>query len=246
MSLAGKKALITGSSSGIGRAIALAFAKERIRVVINGRDEKKISRVVEEVASLGGKALGLRADVSRFSEVGSMVERVHAEWGGVDILVNNAGIFSTRAFLDMGEEEWDEVVAVDLKGVFNCTRAVLADMTAQGWGRIICITGLAGNTGYAKTAHVAAAKAGVHGFVKALAREVASMGITVNAVSPGLIDTSILEGISPEQKEAFAREIPVGRIGRPEEVAAACLYLASEAAAFVTGQVLNISGGGLI
>ncbi len=246
MSFAGKKAVVTGSSSGIGRAIALAFAKEGVDVVINGRDEKKIAQVVKEVESEGGRALGLRADVSRFADVNDMMEKARAELGGMDILVNNAGIFHTRPLLDMKEEEWDELVAVDLKSVFNCTRAVINDMVARGWGRVICITGLAGNTGYANTVHVAAAKSGVHGFVKALAREVASSGITVNAISPGLIDTPILLGMSEEQKEAFAREIPVGRIGKAEEIAAASVYLASDAAAFITGQILNISGGGLI
>ncbi len=246
MGLTGKKAVVTGSSSGIGRAIALAFAREGVDVVINGRDEKKIASVVKEVESIGGRALGLRADVSRFADVNDMMEKARAEFGGMDILVNNAGIFYTRPLLDMKEEEWDELVAIDLKSVFNCTRAVINDMIARGWGRVICITGLAGNTGYANTTHVAAAKSGVHGFVKALAREVASSEITVNAISPGLIDTPILAHMSEEQKESFAREIPAGRIGKSEEIAAASVYLASDAAAFITGQVLNIGGGQLI
>lgn len=246
MSLSGKTALVTGASSGIGRDIARTFAREGANVVVNGRNEQRIARVVQEIESAGGKALGQRADVSRFAEVNAMVEQTRSAFGDVDILVNNAGIFTTRPLHEMTEEEWDEMIAIDLKSVFSCSRAVINDMRSKGWGRIICITGLVGNTGYANTTHVAAAKAGTHGFVRALAREVIASGITVNAITPGLIDTPILAGISEAQMAVFAEEIPAGRIGKVEEISAAVSYLASDAAAYTTGQVLNISGGGVI
>jgi 3-oxoacyl-[acyl-carrier protein] reductase len=232
MSLAGKTALVTGSSSGIGRGIALAFAREGANVIITGRNEERIAQVVQEVEASGAKGMGLQADVARFGEVQTMVEKAQSALGSIDILVNNAGVFSTQALHDMTEQEWDDMIAVDLKSVFNCTRAVIKDMRTQGWGRVICITGLVGNTGYANTTHVAAAKAGVHGFVKALAREVIASGITVNAITPGLIDTPILAGISEAQMAVFTQEIPAGRIGSVEEITAATSYLASEAAGY--------------
>jgi len=246
MRLTGKTALITGSSSGIGRATALLFAREGADVVINGRDEKKIATVVKEVESLGRRALGIRANVGSFTEVGAMVEKALAEFGHLDILVSNAGVFHHASFLTMTEAEWDEVLTVDLKGTFNCARAVVGPMAAQKWGRIICITAISGLTGYPHMTHIAAAKTGTHGFVKALAREVASAGITVNAIAPGLVDTPILVNLSEEQIARFTREIPVGHIGKPEEIAEACAYFASDQAGYVTGQILNMSGGGLI
>lgn len=246
MDLSGKTALVTGSSSGIGRGIALAFAQHGANVVITGRNQERIAQVVREAEASGGTAVGLSADVASFGEVQAMVEQARAALGPIDILVNNAGVFATRPLHDMTETEWDAMLAVDLKSVFNCTRAVIDDMRASGWGRIVCITGLVGNVGYANTAHVAAAKAGVHGFVRALAREVIGAGITVNAITPGLIDTPILAGISEAQMAVFTQEIPAGRIGTVEEIAAATVYFSSDAAAYTTGQILNISGGGVI
>lgn len=246
MRLIGKKAVITGSSSGIGRATALMFAQEGADVVINGRDQKKIDGVVGEVQALGRRALGVRADVSRFSEVSAMMQQALAEFGRVDVLVSNAGIFESRPFPEMAEEEWDTVMSVDLKGAFNCTRSIISEMIRQRSGRVICITATSGLTGYPNIAHIAAAKAGVHGLVKALARELAPIGITVNAIAPGLINTPILAHVSEEEKQFFVRQTPVGRMGKPEEIAAACTYLASDEAAFVTGQIINISGGGVI
>ena len=246
MDLSGKTALVTGSSSGIGRGIALAFAQQGANVVITGRNQERIAQVVREAEASGGTAVGLSADVASFGEVQAMVEQARAALGPIDILVNNAGVFATRPLHDMTETEWDDMLAVDLKSVFNCTRAVIDDMRASGWGRIVCITGLVGNVGYANTAHVAAAKAGVHGFVRALAREVIDAGITVNAITPGLIDTPILAGISKAQMAVFTQEIPAGRIGTVEEIAAATVYFSSDAAAYTTGQILNISGGGVI
>ena len=246
MRFTGKTALITGSSSGIGRATALLFAREGADVVINGRDEKKIAAVTKEVEALGRRALGLRANVGNFAEVNTMVEKALKEFGHLDILVSNAGIFHHQSFLAMTETEWDEVLTVDFKGTFNCTRAVIGPMITQKWGRIICVTAISGLTGYPNMTHIAAAKTGVHGFVKALAREVASSGITVNVVAPGLVDTPILVNMTEDEIARYTREIPVGRIGKPEEIAEACAYFASDQTGYVTGQILNMSGGSLI
>jgi 3-oxoacyl-[acyl-carrier protein] reductase len=246
MRFTGKTALITGSSSGIGRATALLFAREGANVVINGRDEKKIASVVKEAESLGSRALGIRANVGSFSEVNAMVEKTLKEFGHLDILVSNAGIFHHQKFLEMTEHEWDEVLNVDLKGTFNSCRAAIGPMTAQRWGRIICITAISGLTGYSNMTHIAAAKTGTHGFAKALAREVAPHGITVNVIAPGLVDTPILVNMTEAEIAHYTSQIPVGRIGKAEEIAEACAYFASDQASYVTGQILNMSGGGLI
>ncbi|MGE0824656.1 MAG: SDR family NAD(P)-dependent oxidoreductase [Candidatus Binatia bacterium] len=242
----GKTALITGSSSGIGRAAALLFAREGADVVINGRDEKKIAAVVKEVEALGRRALGVAANVGSFSAVQGMVERTLKEFGHLDILVSNAGVFHHKTFLEMTEEKWDEVLTVDLKGTFNCCRAVIEPMIAQNWGRIICVTAISGLTGYPNMTHIAAAKTGTHGFVKALAPEVAPHGVTVNVIAPGLVDTPILVNMTEAEIAMYTKKIPVGRIGKPEEIAEACAYFASDQATYVTGQILNMSGGGLI
>lgn len=246
MRLVGRTALVTGSSSGIGRATALLFAREGADVVINGRDEKKIASVVKEVEALGRRALGIRANVGSFAEVNAMVDKAMKEFGHLDILVSNAGVFHHESFLKMSEEEWDEVLTVDLKGTFNCCRAVVGPMSAQKWGRIICITAISGLTGYPNMTHIAAAKTGAHGFAKALAHEVASSGITVNVIAPGLVDTPILVNMTEAEIAQFTKAIPVGRIGKTEEIAEACAYFASDQAAYTTGQILNMSGGGLI
>ena len=246
MRLQGRTALVTGSSSGIGRAIATRFAHEGADLVINGRDEKKIAEVVKEIEAIGRQALGIRANVGSFAESKAMVERAIAEFGYLDILVCNAGVFHHTPFLELSEEEWDEVLTVDLKGAFNCARAAIGRMVARKWGRIICVTAVTGLTGYAGLAHIGAAKTGAHGLVKSLAIEFASAGVTANAIAPGLVDTPILVNFTEEGLANFRRGIPVGRIGKPEEIAEAALYFASDEASYVTGQVLNMSGGSYI
>jgi 3-oxoacyl-[acyl-carrier protein] reductase len=246
MRLQGKTALVTGSSSGIGRAIALRFAREGADVAINGRDERRIEGVVKEAQTLGRRAIGVRANVGSFAESRAMIQRAQAELGHLDILVCNAGVFHHTAFLELSEEEWDEVLTVDLKGAFNCMRAAVGQMVERKWGRIICVTAISGLTGYPEMAHIAAAKTGAHGLVKALASEFASRGITVNAIAPGLVQTPILGNFTEEALNSFSQRIPVGRIGQPEEIAEAALYLASNEAAYTTGQILNLSGGTLI
>ncbi len=246
MRLKGKSALVTGSSSGIGRAIAARFAREGASVVINGRSPEKIAAVVKEIETAGARALGVRANVGSFAEAQAMVERAEREFGRLDILVCNAGVFHHTPFLELSEAEWDEVLTVDLKGIFNCARAAIGPMARRGWGRVICVTAISGLTGYPEMAHIAAAKTGAHGVVKALAAEFASSGVTVNAIAPGLVETPILANFTEEALANFRRRIPVGRIGRPEEIAEAALYFASEEAAYTTGQILNLSGATLI
>ncbi len=246
MRLSGKTALVTGSSSGIGRAIALRFAREGADVVINGRDERKIGSVVNEADTIGRKVLGIRANVGNMSECRAMIERAEAELGRLDILVCNAGVFHHTPFLKMSEEEWDEVMTIDLKGIFNCIRAAIGPMVDRGWGRIIAVTATSGVVAPPQMAHIAAAKTGAHGLIKSIAAEFASSGVTANVIAPGLVDTPILGNFSEQALQDFARRVPIGRIGRPEEIAEAALYFASEESAYVTGQVLNMSGGAVI
>jgi 3-oxoacyl-[acyl-carrier protein] reductase len=246
MRLARKTALVTGSSSGIGRAIALRFAQEGADVVINGRDERRIASVVTEVQASGRRALGIRADVGSMAECRAMVEHAQSEFGHVDILVCNAGVFHHTPFLKISEEEWDEVLSIDLKGIFNCIRAAIGQMIDRQWGRIIAVTATSGIVAPPQMAHIAAAKTGAHGLIKSIAAEFASSGVTANVIAPGLVDTPILGNFNEQALKDFARRVPVGRIGRPEEIAEAALYFASEESAYVTGQVLNMSGGVVI
>ncbi|HEX4210709.1 MAG TPA: SDR family NAD(P)-dependent oxidoreductase [Candidatus Binataceae bacterium] len=246
MRLSGKTALVTGSSSGIGRAIALRFAQEGADVAINGRDEKKIAEVVKEVQAFGHHTFGIRANVGSFSESKSMIERAQSEFGRLDILVCSAGVFHHTPFLQMSEQEWDEVLTVDLKGLFNCTQAAIAQMVQRKWGRIILITATSGINPPPQMAHIAAAKTGAHGFARSIAAEFAPAGVTVNVIAPGLVDTPILGNFSEQALKDFRSRVPIGRIGRPEEIAEAALYFASDEAAYVTGQILNMSGGTVI
>jgi 3-oxoacyl-[acyl-carrier protein] reductase len=246
MRLSGKTALVTGSSSGIGRAIALRFAREGADVVINGRDERKIASVVEEARASGRRVLGIRANVGSFAECRTMIERAQGEFGHLDILVCNAGVFHHTPFLKLSEEEWDEVLTVDLKGIFNSIRPAIGQMVERKWGRIIAVTATSGVVNPPQMAHICAAKTGAHGLMKSVAAEFASSGVTVNVIAPGLVDTPILGNFSEQSLQEFARRIPIGRIGRPEEIAEAALYFASEESAYVTGQVLNMSGGAVI
>jgi 3-oxoacyl-[acyl-carrier protein] reductase len=246
MRLSGKTALVTGSSSGIGRAIALRFAREGAGVAINGRDEKKIADVVKEAASFGQRTLGIRANVGSFAESKAMVDRAQSAFGHLDILVCSAGVFHHTPFLKMSEEEWDEVLTVDLKGLFNCTWSAIAQMAERRWGRIILITATSGINPPPQMAHIAAAKTGAHGFARSIAAEFAASGVTVNVIAPGLVDTPILGNFTEEALKEFSRRVPIGRIGLPEEIAEAALYFASDESAYVTGQILNMSGGTVI
>lgn len=246
MRLSGKTALVTGSSSGIGRAIALRFAREGADIAINGRDEKKIAGVVKEAESIGRRALGIRANVGSFAESRTMVERVQKEFGHLDILVCSAGVFHHTPFLKLSDEEWNEVLTVDLTGLFNCARVAIPQMAERKWGRVVFITATTGIRALPELAHICAAKHGAHGLAKSLAAEFAPAGVTVNVIAPGLVDTPILGNFSEEALKEFKRHVPIGRIGHPDELAEAALYFASEESAYVTGQILNMSGGTVI
>ena len=238
--------MVTGGASGIGRAIALRLARDGADVGILDVDVAGAERVTREVTAIGRRALAVETDVASSASVRAAVERVHRELAPVGILVNAAGIASFVPLLQMTEETWDRLVAVHLKGTFNCTRAVLPDMIAARWGRVVSIASVAGlNGGGPGLAHYAAAKAGIIGFTKAVALEMAGFGITVNAIAPGLIDTPLLDrsGMPREVRERIVQQMPVGRIGAPDDIAAACAYLVAEDASFVTGQVLSPNGG---
>jgi len=249
MGLSGRTAVVTGGASGIGRAIALRLARDGADVGILDVDVAGAERVTREVTAIGRRALAVETDVASSTSVRAAVERVHRELAPVGILVNAAGIASFVPLLQMTEETWDRLVAVHLKGTFNCTRAVLPDMIAARWGRVVSIASVAGlNGGGPGLAHYAAAKAGIIGFTKAVALEMAGFGITVNAIAPGLIDTPLLDrsGMPREVRERIVQQMPVGRIGAPDDIAAACAYLVAEDASFVTGQVLSPNGGGYL
>jgi 2-hydroxycyclohexanecarboxyl-CoA dehydrogenase len=247
MSLAGKNVVVTGAASGIGLATAQRFAQDGARVAVWDIDEEGAKRAVAELVAAGAKAIASRVDVSNRAQVNAGVERVHAELGPVQILVNNAGITDFCSFMDMTEEKWDRIMSINLKSMLVCTQAVLPDMLAAKWGRIINISSSSAQTGSARMTAYAASKGGVIAFTKALAQELAPTGITVNNVPPGFVDTPMLrgEGVAGmgASVEAVAARSPMGRAGRPENIAAACAFLASDDADYITGHTLSVNGG---
>ena len=235
-------ALVTGASRGIGRAIAFALAQEGAKVVVNySSSEAAAESVVGEIQQQGGEALALQADVSQTEQVDHLVEKTQEKWGKIDILVNNAGITKDNLLIRMKLEDWQAVLALNLTGVFLCTRAVGKLMLKQRRGRIINIASVSGQMGNPGQANYSAAKAGVIGLTKTLAKEFASRGITVNAVAPGFIETDMTHDLKAEE---ILKLIPLGRFGKPEEVAQMVSFLASNpASAYITGQVFNVDGG---
>ena len=241
--LEGRVSLVTGASRGIGRAIARALALEGATVFVGARDEAKLGEVVREVADEGGTAVAVALDVADRASVDAALQKVLEAQGRLDHLVNNAGITRDNLLLRMKKEEWDQVLATNLTGTYLCTQAVLKPMLKQRSGRIVNVTSVVGLTGNAGQANYAASKAGIIGFTKAVAREVASRSITVNAVAPGFIETDMTAAMTEKARESLASSIPLGRVGRPEDIASAVAFLVSDAAAYITGQVLGVDGG---
>jgi 3-oxoacyl-[acyl-carrier protein] reductase len=239
--LSGKTALVTGASGGIGGAIARALHGQGAKVVLSGTRAEALEAVKAE---LGANAYIAVSNLSDIASVEALPKAAEAVAGGpIDILVNNAGITKDNLFMRMKDEEWDQVIAVNLTAAFRLSRGVLRAMMKKRWGRIIQITSVVGATGNAGQGNYAAAKAGLVGMTKSLAAEVASRNITVNAVAPGFIQTAMTDVLTDQQKEMISQRIPAGRMGMPAEIAAAVAYLASEEAAYVTGETIHINGG---
>jgi len=244
MDLSNKVAIVTGGGRGIGRAIALKLAELGANVVVNDVGEAEpAENVTEEIKAMGRQSLAILADVSSSEDVGRLVETTVSTYGRIDILVNNAGITRDHLLLRMTDEDWDKVLKVNLNSVFLCTRAVLKYMVKQRWGRIISITSIVGVVGNPGQANYAATKAGIIGFTRTVAKEVASRGITANAIAPGFIETGMTQRLEEGWKQELRRRIPVGYIGSPRDVAEAVAFLASEEARYITGQVLGVDGG---
>ncbi|MGW8161828.1 MAG: 3-oxoacyl-[acyl-carrier-protein] reductase [Desulfobulbales bacterium] len=244
MSLAGKVAVVTGGSRGIGRAICLRLAEMGTKVVINYVSRPQAAEETKaQVEALGGECVVVQFNVAKGSEVQEAFKQITAECGRIDILVCNAGITRDGLLVTMKEEDWDEVMAVNLKGAFNCIKAAGRPMMKQRWGRIIIITSVVGFAGNAGQANYSAAKAGLVGLTRSSARELASRSITVNCVAPGYIDTEMTSGLPDAVKEKILAEIPLGTLGQPEDIAGAVTYLASDDARYITGQTIHVNGG---
>jgi 3-oxoacyl-[acyl-carrier protein] reductase len=243
MDFQGRASIVTGASQGIGKAIALELSREGVEIILVDIQKEKLEEVADEIRKNKGKVAVYGADVSRLDEVAEVVEAVVQSSKKIDYLVNNAGITRDNLLMRMKEEEWDSVLKVNLKGVFNFSKAVIRNMINNRYGRIVNISSIVGLIGNVGQCNYSASKAGVIGFTKSLAREVASRGITVNAVAPGYIDTPMTESLPESVKQKFREWIPVKRFGTPKEIAHAVKFLLSDEAAYVTGQVINVNGG---
>jgi NAD(P)-dependent dehydrogenase (short-subunit alcohol dehydrogenase family) len=250
MGYAMRTVLVTGAGRNIGLAVAQRFARSGDRVVLNARSAETVEAAAEAIVAAGGKAIGAGGDVANRSDVDRVLAQAQEAFGTVDVLVHCAAVRVHRGFLEMSEEDWRAPIDVGLDGAFHCTQACLPGMVDKGWGRVVYIAGVTGQTGAANRAGVVATKAGMIGLTRALALEFAATGVTVNAVSPGLIDTARGawtslgdQGVAAEHYAQRVRQLPVGRMGRLDEVTSAIGYLASDDAGFVTGQTINVNGG---
>lgn len=242
MKLKDKIAVVTGGSRGLGKAIAQKFLEEGAVVIITATKEETLHKTAEELSSLG-KIEGFRMDVSKFADVQETIGNIIEKYGRVDILINNAGITADAQLLKMTEEQFDSVIAVNLKGVFSCAKAVAGKMAENGYGRIINISSVTAHNGNFGQTNYTASKAGVIAMTQTWAKELGKKGITVNAVAPGYTLTEMVEAVPEKAIDAIKEKTPVKRLGKPEEIAAACVYLSSDEAAFVTGAVLKVDGG---
>jgi 3-oxoacyl-[acyl-carrier protein] reductase len=246
MSLSGRVALVTGASQGIGRVCALRLAEEAADVAVAARNQEKLNELVREITAFGGKAAAFPLDVSDEEQIKSAVKAVIAQFGKIDILVNNAGITRDQLVMRMKRSDWDAVLQTNLTSAYLSIQQVIGSMLKQRWGRIINITSVFGQMGQAGQANYAASKAGLIGLTMAIAREVGSRNITCNAVAPGFIETAMTAVLSDEFKQGALKQIPLGRVGMPEDVANAVAFLASDDASYITGHVLKVNGGMLM
>jgi len=242
----GRIALVTGASQGIGRACALALAEGGASVALAARNEENLAQVAKEIEAKGGQVATFRMDVANEEEVKAAIKSALERFGKIDILVNNAGVTRDNLLMRMKRADWDAVIQTNLSGAFFCTQAVIGSMLRQRWGRIINVTSVNGQMGQPGQTNYAASKAGLIGFTMAMAREVASRSITVNAVAPGYIETAMTHGLAAELKSKITEAIPLGRVGTEMDVAYAVRFLASEEAGYITGHVLNVNGGMLM
>lgn len=241
--LQGKVALVTGASRGIGKAVALEMARQGAKVVASARNTELLDALVDEIRSAGGEAVAVVGDVAQTADADQLVAQAQEAFGRVDILVNNAGITRDGLLLRMKDEDWDAVLDTNLKGAFLCTRAAAKVMSKQKIGRIINISSVVGEMGNAGQVNYSASKAGLLGLTKATARELARRNVTVNAITPGFIVTDMTEGLSDKARDGLTAQIPLGRLGTVADVAASVVFLASDQAAYITGQILGVNGG---
>src|SRR5580692_5560237 len=243
MKLEGRVALVTGASQGIGQACALALAREGATVALAARNEQRLEELVAEISAAQGKAAAFVMDVVDEDQVKSGIKSALGQFGKIDILVNNAGITRDQLLMRMKRADWDSVMATNLTSAYLCIQQVIGSMLKQRWGRIINVTSVFGQTGQAGQANYAASKAGLIGLTMAIAREVGSRNITCNAVAPGFIETAMTAGFSDDFKQTAVKQIPLGRVGSVDDVAAAVAFLSSDDASYITGHVLNVNGG---
>ncbi|MCR3757411.1 3-oxoacyl-[acyl-carrier-protein] reductase [Clostridium felsineum] len=242
--LSGKVAVVTGAGRGLGRAIALKLASEGAKLVVNYRNsEAETQKLVKEIEELGSEAIAVKADISKFNEAETIIKKAVEKYGTVDVLVNNAGITKDNLLLRMKEEDFDNVINVNLKGSFNCTKHASRVMLKKKSGKIINISSVIGLVGNAGQVNYAAAKAGIIGMTKSVAKELASRGITVNAIAPGIIKSDMTDALKEEQRQQILETVPLKRVGTPEDVSNLVLFLASELSSYITGQVINVDGG---